>query len=212
MEYSQQDDNKNYSLTKFESMLKTNNVLFFDSNEFENIIHHYLENGKIALTKKAIKLGLEQHPSSVSLQLFQVEIYVIENKFDLANDLLDKLYELEPSNEDIYIQKANVLSKQDKHKKAINILMIALEIASTEEDEADLNALIGMEYLFLNLFDNARVFFTKCLDVDDSDYSVLYNIVYCYDFMDKNEEAINFLNSFLDKNPYCEVAWHQLGK
>ena len=45
-------------------MLKTNNVLFFDSDEFENIIHHYLEIGKIALAKKAIKLGLEQHPTS----------------------------------------------------------------------------------------------------------------------------------------------------
>ena len=37
------DDNNNFPLTKFESMLKTNNVLFFDSEEFENIIHHYLE-------------------------------------------------------------------------------------------------------------------------------------------------------------------------
>jgi len=24
--------------------------------------------------------------------------------------------------------------------------------------------------------------------------------------------AISFLNDYLDKNPYCEVAWHQLGK
>ncbi len=24
-------------------------------------------------------------------------------------------------------------------------------------------------------------------------------------------EAIEFLNLFLDNNPYCEVAWHQLG-
>ena len=54
MEFSQYDDNNNLSLTKFESMLKTNNVLFFDSNEFENIIHHYLDNGKIAFLAKAI--------------------------------------------------------------------------------------------------------------------------------------------------------------
>ena len=30
------DDNNNVPLAKFESMLKTNNVLFFDSEEFEN--------------------------------------------------------------------------------------------------------------------------------------------------------------------------------
>lgn len=52
MEFSQFDDNREFSLSKFESMLKTNSILFFDSNEFENIIHHYLENGKIALAKR----------------------------------------------------------------------------------------------------------------------------------------------------------------
>ena len=51
MEFSP-NDNNNLPLTKFESMLKTNNVLFFDSEEFENIIHHYLNQGKVALAKK----------------------------------------------------------------------------------------------------------------------------------------------------------------
>ena len=212
MEYSHQDDQEKHSLIRFESMLKTNNVLFFDSNEFENIIHHYLENAKIALAKKAIKMSLEQHPSSVNLQLFLIEIYVLENKFKEANQLLDKLYELEPSNEEIYIQKANVLSKQDKHEKAIQTLKIALDISPSTEDDADIYSLIGMEYLFLDQFDNARKYFTKCLEIDKTDYSALYNVIYCYDFMDNNEDAINFLNKYLDTNPYCEVAWHQLGK
>ncbi|TVZ60256.1 tetratricopeptide repeat protein [Flavobacteriaceae bacterium MAR_2010_105] len=212
MEFSQDDDNNNFSLTKFESMLKTNNVLFFDSNEFENIIHHYLENGKIALAKKAIKMGLEQHPTSVNLKLSKTEIYVLENKLEEADKLLDELYEIEPSNEEIYIQKASVLSKRDEHQKAINTLLIALDMTDNDEDDADLYALIGMEYLFLDQFDNAKNYFIKCLDLDGDDYSALYNIIYCFDFLDQNTEAINFLNRYLDSNPYCEVAWHQLGR
>jgi predicted Zn-dependent protease len=152
MEFSQFDDNENLSLSKFESMLKTNNVLFFDSNEFENIIHHYLENGKIALAKKAIKLSLEQHPDSTNLKLFKVEVYVFENKLDEANKLLDALYQLEPNNEEVFIQKANILSKQDEHQKAIDTLLIALDFA---EDSSDLYSLIGMEYLFLDQFEEA---------------------------------------------------------
>ena len=85
------NEHNNFSLTRFESMLKTNSVLFFDSNEFEEIIHHYLENGKIALAKKATKLGLEQHPSSINLKLFQIEMFVFENELDIADDLLEKL-------------------------------------------------------------------------------------------------------------------------
>lgn len=210
MHYSH--DDKNFPLTRFESMLKTNDILFFDSNEFENIIHHYLENGKIALSKRAIKLGLEQHPSSINLRLFQVEILVIENKFSEADDLLDKLHNIEPTNEEIFIQKANVLSKQDEHQKAIDTLLIAIEMSSTPEEDADLYALIGMEYLFLDKFENAIVYFKKCLASDTTDYAALHNIIYCYDFLDKNVEAIEYLNIFLDTNPYCEVAWHQLGR
>ncbi len=212
MEFSQPDDNQNLSLTRFESMLKTNNVLFFDSNEFENIIHHYLESGKIALAKKAIKLGLEQHPSSVNLRLFLTEIYIMENKFTEADDLLNELHIVEPSNEEIYIQKASVFSKQDLHEKAIDTLKIALTLNQDDEGLSDLYALIGMEYLFLDQFDNARDYFKKCLAIDLEDYSALYNIIYCYDFLDQNNEAIAFLNTYLDKNPYCEVAWHQLGR
>jgi len=212
MEFSHQDDNDNLSLTKFESMLKTNHVLFFDSNEFENIIHHYLEIGKIALAKKAIRMGLEQHPTSVNLKLFKTEILILEDKLEEADKLLDELYELEPSNEEIYIQKASVLSKRDEHQKAIHSLLIALDLTDDEEDDADLYALIGMEYLFLDQFENAREYFVKCLEIDNDDYSALYNIVYCFDFLDQNQEAITFLNQYLDRNPYSEVAWHQLGK
>ncbi|MBF8149456.1 tetratricopeptide repeat protein [Winogradskyella sp. F6397] len=210
MQYSQDDEN--FPLTRFESMLKTNNILFFDSNEFENIIHHYLENGKIALSKRAIKLGLEQHPSSINLRLFQVEILVIENKFEEADDLLDRLHNLEPTNEEIFIQKANVLSKQDKHQQAIDTLLVAIEMSSTPHDDADLHALVGMEYLFLDQFENAIIYFKKCLESDTSDYSALHNIVYCYDFLNQNSEAIEYLNWYLNTNPYCEVAWHQLGR
>ena len=198
MEYSQNGDLNNMSLTKFESMLKTNDVLFFDSNEFENIIHHYLENGKISLAKKAIKLGLQQHPTSINLRLFKIEILVIENKFDVANDILEELHYLEPNNEEIYIQKANVLSKQDLHKEAISALLIALDLSSSEEGEGDLYGLIGMEYLFLDQFENALIYFQKCLEVDKTDYAALHNVVYCFDFLDKNEDAIDFLNTYLD--------------
>lgn len=208
MEFSHSDNN-NLPLTKFESMLKTNHILFFDSEEFENIIHHYLNQGKIALAKKAIRLGLDQHPTSTNLKLFKVEVFVFEDNLIEADTLLNELYILDPMNEEIHIQKANILSKKDKHEKAIEVLKKALELT---DDVVDLYSLIGMEYLFLDQFENAKVFFIKCLEVDLEDYSALYNIIYCFDFLDQNEEAIEYLNIFLDKNPYSEVAWHQLGK
>lgn len=203
------DDEHNFSITKFEKMLKTNNVFFFDSVEFENIIQHYLEIGKVALAKKAIKIGLEQHPSSIILTLFKIELYIFEDKLDLAEKFLDKLYLIAPNNEEIFIQKATIYSKRDQHEKAIEILNTALAFAT---ERADIYSLLGIEYLYLEDFEAAKESYKKCLVEDDQDYAALYNIIYCFDFLEQPDEAIGFINSFLDNNPYSEVGWHQLGK
>lgn len=197
------------SLTKFESMLKTNSVFFFDLVEFEEIIIHYLDVGKISLAKKAVTLGLEQHPQSVDLRLLMVEIHLTENELDKASKLLKRIEILEPNNEEVFIQKATIESKKGFHKKAIENLQKALTLT---EDKLDVWTLLGMEYLYIDDFENARINFTNCMEEDIEDYSALYNIIYCFDMEKKHEEAVSFLNSYIDENPYCEVAWHQLGR
>ncbi len=197
------------ALSRFESMLKTNKVYFFDSSEFEEIIHYYIDNGRHALAKKAVKLSLEQHPYSAMLKLLKVELYIFEDKIVDAKRLLHEIEALEPTNEEVHIQKAAILSKEDKHEEAIHSLKIALKHTN---DLADVTSLIAMEYLFLDNFDKARVNFAKCVEVDYEDYSSLYNVIYCFDMDSKHSEAIVYLNDYLNKNPYCEVAWHQLGR
>ena len=168
-------DQNNIPLTRFESMLKTNNVFFFDSSEFEDIIHYYLNNGKIALAKKATKLGLEQHPTSINLKLFQVEMFIFENELEIAEELLENIYLLEKFNEEVFIQKANILSRRDKHLEAIKMLEKAHDLST---EPSDVLSLIGMEYLFLEDFENAKKYFIQCLQDDSEDFSALYNITY----------------------------------
>ena len=209
MHISDEEEDYNLSLSKFESMLKTNKVLFFDSEEFEEIILHYLDMGKAALAKKALKLALEQHPKSTGLKLVQVEMLVYEDKLEQAEKLLNELYAIEPTNEEIYIQKANIYSKRDNHEKAVELLQIALKYT---DDFADVYNLIGMEYLFMDNLELAKDNFMKCLEEDTEDQAALYNVVYCFEFLDQNEDAIVYLNKYIDRNPYSEIAWHQIGR
>jgi tetratricopeptide (TPR) repeat protein len=209
MQLSNEEEDYNQSLSKFESMLKTNKVLFFDSEEFEEIILHYLDMGKGALAKKALKLALDQHPKSTGLKLVQVEMLVYDEKLDIAEKLLNELYAIEPNNEEIYIQKANICSKRDQHEKAVDYLKIALTFT---DDLADVYNLIGMEYLFMDKLEEAKTSFINCLEEDLEDQSALYNVVYCFEFLDQNLDAIAYLNKYIDKNPYSEIAWHQMGR
>jgi len=209
MHLSHEEEEYNLSLSKFESMLKTNKVFFFDSEEFEEIILHYLDMGKATLAKKALKLGLEQHPKSTGLKLVQVEMLIYDDKLDLAEKLLNELYAIEPTNEEIFIQKANIYSKKDQHEKAVEFLEQALTLT---DDYADVYNLIGMEYLFMDNLEKAKENFIKCLQEDLEDQSALYNVVYCFEFLDQNLEAIEYLKTYIDRNPYSEIAWHQSGR
>ncbi len=209
--YLDNEEEEEYRLTlsRFESMLKTNKVLFFDSEEFENIILHYLDSGKLNLAKKALKLGYGQHPNSVGLKLVEVEILIFEHKYDVADRLLIEIEQLDPTNEEIFIQRATVLSKKGKHQQAIASLEIALTLT---QDLADVYSLMAMEYLLLDEIQKAKENFILCLDQDHEDQSALYNVIYCFDFLSETEQAIDFLTQFIDKKPYSEIAWHQLGR
>ncbi|SFR31498.1 Tetratricopeptide repeat-containing protein [Robiginitalea myxolifaciens] len=196
-------------IAKFESMLKTDDVYFFDAEDFEEIIHHYLNNGRISLAKKAIRMGLQQHPDALELRLLEVEVLVFENHLDQAQLILDQLQQINSRNQEICIQQANICSKKDQHDLAIDWLKRALEL---EPDDPDVHSLLGMEYLFLDAYSEAQQCFMRCVAEDPEDYASLYNVVYCFEFREDFRGGIRFLNAYLETNPYCQVAWHQLGK
>ena len=196
------------SITKFEQMLKTNLLYFFDAQEFEDIVVHYLGFGESQLAKKALKMGLEQHPDSNELLLLQSEIFILDGKFDSALKLLNYIEKLNPFDEEISLQKANIASKNGDHKSSIKFLNRALELS---DDPFEIWNLLGMEHLLAEEFDKASYFFKNCIKDNPLDYSALHNLLYSYDHLNKNKESILILNEILEIIPYSEVAWHQLG-
>lgn len=202
-------EEENYSVSKFESMLQKNHIFFFDVDEFKEIIEYYLELGKMSKAKHALQIGLNQHPSAISLKLLQVEVMIFEDELQQALEILNHLEVIEPSNSEVYVQKANLYSKLNEHDKAIELLTYALSLT---DDLVDIYSLIAMEYLFIENYAEAKKYFKKCLSEDIEDYMSLQQLLFCYDILEENDEAIAFLDAYLNKNPYCEVAWHYLGK
>lgn len=197
------------SIEKFESMLKTNEVYFFDSEEFVGIINHYFESGKDNLAYQAIKLGLTQHPGSFDLKLLKAEHLINEDKTDEANLLLNELYHLEPTHEQLFLLKATMFSKNLQFKKAVQMLRIALKYT---DDEAEILFLIGMEFMYQEEYDEAEKYFRAVLAIDSDDNQVLNNLIFCYEIQEQHGIAEEFLLEYIEQNPYSEVAWFQLGK
>ena len=202
-------EEENYAVSKFESMLKENNILFFDVDEFEEIVEYYVEYGRISKAKRALEIGLSQHPDASSLKLLNAEQLVFEDRLEEASEILNELLVLEPMNAEVHAQQANLYSKMNKHHRAIELLQYALTLT---DDASNIYALIAMEYLYVEDYANAKNYFIKCLEQDPQDYTALQQLVFCYEVLGDVQEATSFLNHYLDQNPYCEVAWYYLGR
>ena len=197
------------SVLKFEQMLKTNLIYFFDAQEFEDIVVHYLGFGENQLAKKALKMALEQHPGNYELMLLQSEIFILEEKYESALEVLEYIEKINPFDEEIALQKASISSKKGDHKASINQLHQAL---SFSEDPLEIWNLLGMEHLLAEEFKEASFFFKNCLDENPEDYPSLHNLLHCHEQLEQVEPAISCLNKVLEYDPFSEIAWLQLGK
>ncbi len=201
--------NLSNSILRFEKMLKTNTVYYFDSTEFILISHHYIDQANYSLAEKSIKMGLDQHPNNTDLMLLNSELLIFNSNYEDAYEILNYLENINPENREVYLQKATIFSKNNHSEEAIAILKKALQFI---DDKVDIWNMIAMEFLLIEDFNSAIPFFKKCLDYDNEDYQSLYNLIFCYENLGMIEESISELSLVLEKRPYSKIAWHQLGK
>lgn len=205
------EDRDGTAVLRYELMLKGNAVVFFDSFEFEDIIVHYLEQGELQKARKALCIALDQHPDSSELKLLEVEILVMDLKLDKAQQILDDLSKIEPNNSEISVQRANLLSRKGDYHQAIIILKSALSVT---DDPARVYYLLAMQYLQIEDYHLARVYFEKCLKIEPENKLFLQQLMFCYDFSDEVSTygVIDFLERYLKDYPYNEVGWLYLGR
>ena len=202
-------NNSDSPIPRFEQMLKTNEIYFFDAEDFECIVQYYIDTGEINLAKKAIQLAIKQHPIHSELLLLKSELLIFDGAYEDAKHLLESIEEIDPNNKEIFVQRATIFSKNKNHQAAIDLL---LESLKHSEELIEIWCLLGMEYMVLEKYSEATEYFKLCIEQDPEDYQVLYNLLFCFEFLREYEQAIEVINSILEKNPYNEIAWHEIGK
>ena len=101
--------NINNSILKFEQMLKTNSVFYYDSTEFIDISHYYIDEANYKLASKAIKMGLKQHPNNIDLMLLNSELLIFNSKYEDASKILNYIQKIDPENREVYLQRERII-------------------------------------------------------------------------------------------------------
>lgn len=200
---------ENELVKRFEEMVENNEEFYFETEEYEEIIIHYLELGDISYAELATNYGLKLHTTSLELKTKKFEVLLELENYAQAKELMNELKESSMESTDFLVCCAKYYSNLGNPRKSIEYCEKALEL---EEEENFLHNFIADE--FINLEDpfSALKHYKLALSFDPQDEYSLENVMLCYTQLNKPEEAIDYLNSYLDKYPFSETAWYEYGQ
>lgn len=198
------------TVKRFEDMIRSKKDLFFDVDEFEDLVQHYSAVNDTAKALKAIEYGLSQHPQSAALMLVCAQLYLSVHKPQEALKYIRKAETFEPFNLDLAHSKAVIFSQLRQHDKAIEQFKKAVDFADAEEKE-DMLLQLAFEYENADKYPLAIETLKNILEINDENETALYELGYCFDLENKTEEGKDYFLAFIDRHPYSHIAWFNLG-
>ena len=194
---------------KFEEMIENNDEFYFDTEEYIEIIIYYLELGDYSYAEMAVNHALKIHPNSLEIKTKQLEVFLELERYTKAKELIDELHQSSLEDTDFLVCCAKYYSNLGNPKKSIEYCQKALEL---EEEENFLHNFIADEYVNLDDPFNALKHYSSALEHDPYDDYSLENVMLCYNLLNRPQEALDFLNQYLDKFPFSETAWYEYGQ
>lgn len=196
-------------VNKFENQLENNQLSFFDADELNIIVDYYIQHedfGKINIIAELADRFHSENP------LYNA---IMAKKYLAVQDAHNAMRYLKDDNNnkqdpDYYVNLGYCHSLLNEHLESIAAYKLALKYLENENCD-DIYSSIGVEYMLLRDYKNALYYLKKglnnCIDISEQ----YIEITNCYFLLDKSDEAIEFFNSEIDKNPHNLAAWMSLG-
>lgn len=194
---------------RFEAMMGTGNPGFFDVEEFELIIDHYLTNNEARRAQSALELAKRQHPGSIDITFCEALVHMGMGRLNKGLEILDALERMEPSNGEIHLHKASIYSQQRNYRRAVEHYRRALQLAEEGQDEIYLD--LAFEHENLEEYDEAIACLKKAAEMNPENEAVLHELAYCFDLAGGDEASVVYFRNFTNEQPYSAVGWFCLG-
>ncbi len=196
-------------LRKYEDMRSGIQSIFFDVEEFEQIIDYYLDDFQYEEARKAAQLGKQQHPTSVEIKYKFIHIYIEQGQPKKALALLEELPVWENASAERFFLKGTALVLLGKLKEAEIQFDTALEV-STEET---FDALVNISIAFENArhYELAIKYLIQAYHQQPDNLSVLYDLGYFYERLHRYGESLKFYLEYLEVDPYSDNVWYNVG-
>lgn len=198
-------------IKRYESAVRRRSHDYFDEEEFEMIIDHYLCINKSKEAIAAADRGSEQYPYSTDLKLRTADILIVRGETARALQLLQHVEQMGVNDSDIHFLKARAYIRQGKFEKAEAHFEKSRQIEEREDEQQRIIFSEATDWIDAKEYLRAIGCFQHLLDIDPQHEYALNDMAYCYEQLDDFEKGISCYEQCIAINPFNETAWYNLG-
>lgn len=198
-------------IERYEAMVGSEALSFFEEEEFEWIIDYYETRNELDKALEAAQYGEKQYPFSALFIHKQAELFFEQRDIDRALALLDKAAVYDGTDIEIYLLRAEILTYQGFFVEAIQTLR-HVEDTAEGEDKEELYLSIAEVYESWEKFDLVFDALKNVLSLNPANEEALNRIWFCVDMMENYDESVVLHRQLIDNDPYAFLAWYNLGQ
>lgn len=194
-------------IDQYENIFFNQNTLFFEEEEFEQIIYYYEDKGHFEKALNATEIAIRQHPYSSEFLIRMGNALIALERYEESIEVLDKAQILDGSNVDIFMLKADALTLLNKYDEAIEEIEKGLASVS---DESSIYLWLEKADIYEETDDFQKVYecLEKVLELQPENEEALNRIWFATELTEKYDDSFHLHKKLIDKNPYNYLAWY----
>ena len=199
-------------LARYERMIGQGEQYYFDVEDFEQIIEHYLDVNKTGKALNAVRYAFRLHPNAFPLMIKKAQIHLRNKNPQRALTTLREVRDIESSNNEYYLTMGHAYLLMNNLEDAEQCYYKALYLIDDKDERLDMLQNISQTLQFSEMHDYAIKYLRKAHQMEPKNLLILYDLAYCYEKTGKFQKGIDYYHKYLDIEPYTEHIWYSVGK
>ena len=190
---------------KYESAKAEEKQIYLDGDQFADIADWYAKELRFEDAQEVIDYGLRIHPGNTSLFIEQAYLYLDMQKVSQAKRVADCITETYDTQ--VKMLKAEILLNEDKPEEAQHLI-------NTIENVHEIETIVDIIYLYLDTGypEAAEEWINKGKALYSEEEEFIAVLAEYLAGIQHPEEAIQYFNKLIDKEPYNSFYWTELAK
>lgn len=194
---------------RFEKMIGTDKVEYFDVHQIETIFEFYYDNNLPDQAERILNIGLAQHPDSSSLLVKKAIFIADHGDINEAFQLLVEIAPIESTNPDVFMTLGWIMLQKNSTSQAIEYFHQAVDISFDDREEIllEISYNLNQHEFYLESIN----FLELLLKLNPDNENALFEYAFSLDKVLEYEQSIKTYEILLEVNPFSENGWYNLG-